>query len=74
MEIDILKEIVASVMKVDVREINMDTTFVMDLGADSLDIMRILMNIEEQFSILISKDCISKVNNLGDLVEIIKNA
>lgn len=74
MEIDILKEIVASVMKVDVREINMDTTFIMDLGADSLDIMRILMNIEEQFAVVLPKDSIGKVNTLGDLVELIKNA
>lgn len=73
MEIDILKEIVASVMKVDVREIDIDTTFVMDLGADSLDIMRILMNIEEQFALVLPKDCIGKVNNLGDLVDLIKN-
>jgi len=73
MELDIVKEIVASVTKVDVKELTEESTFVMDLGADSLDVMRILMNVEEQFSIILPKDSISKVNRLGDIIDLIKN-
>lgn len=72
MEIDIIKEIVASVTKVDIKELTLETTFVMDLGADSLDIMRIIMNIEEQFSITLPKDSIRRVVTLEDLIELIK--
>ena len=45
MEEEILKQIIAEVMKVDPREIDMDTTLIEDLGADSLDIMRIVKEV-----------------------------
>ena len=43
MEFEKLKGIIAEVLNVDVGEITMDTTFVDDLGADSLDIFQIIM-------------------------------
>lgn len=43
MEFEKLKKIIAEVLNVDVDEITMDTTFVDDLGADSLDIFQIIM-------------------------------
>lgn len=72
MEIEVIKQIVADVMKVDIREIGDDTTFVNDLGADSLDILRMIMNVEEKFSIILSKDSITRINTVGDVIEIIK--
>lgn len=72
MEIEVIKQIVADVMKVDIREISDSTTFVNDLGADSLDIFRIIMNIEEKFSLILPKDTISRINSVGDVIEIIK--
>lgn len=72
MEIEVIKQIVADVMKVDVREIGDDTTFVNDLGADSLDIFRMIMNVEEKFSIILPKDSITRINTVGDVIEIIK--
>ena len=47
MEFEKLQEIIAEVLNVDPEEITMDTTFVDDLGADSLDVFQIIMGIEE---------------------------
>ena len=49
MELEKLKEIIADVLNVEVNDITEDTTFVDDLGADSLDIFQIIMGIEETF-------------------------
>lgn len=72
MEFDLLKDIVASVMKVDLKEITLQTTFIDGLGADSLDVFRILMLVEEKFDIIISKDYVYKVNTVEDALELIK--
>ena len=72
MEEEILKQIIAEVMKVDPREIDMDTTFVEDLGADSLDIMRIVINIEERFSLKLPEGSVNRLFTLGDAIEMIK--
>ena len=52
----------------------MDTTFVDDLGADSLDIFQIIMGIEEAFDIEIENEDAEKIVTVGDAVEQIKNA
>ena len=51
MELEKLQKIIAEVLNVDAQEVTMDTTFVEDLGADSLDIFQIIMGIEEEFDI-----------------------
>ena len=61
-------------MNVDADEITMDTTFVDDLGADSLDVFQIIMGIEEEFDIEISNEDAEKIVTVGDAVEQIKNA
>ena len=72
MEEEILRQIIAEVMKVDPREIDAETTFVEDLGADSLDIMRIIINIEERFSLKLPEGAVNKLFTLGDAIEMIK--
>ena len=74
MEFDKLREIIAEVLNVDADEITMDTTFVDDLGADSLDVFQIIMGIEEEFDIEISNEDAHKIVSVGDAVEQIKNA
>ena len=74
MEFEKLKEFIAEVLNVDADEITMDTTFVDDLGADSLDIFQIIMGIEEEFDIEISNEDAEKIVSVGDAVEQIKNA
>ena len=74
MEFEKLQEIIAEVLNVDPEEITMDTTFVDDLGADSLDVFQIIIGIEEEFDIEISNEDAEKIVTVGDAVEQIKNA
>ncbi len=74
MEFEKLQEIIAEVLNVDADEITMDTTFVDDLGADSLDVFQIIMGIEEEFDIEIANEDAEKIVSVGDAVEQIKSA
>ena len=74
MEFEKLQEIIADVLNVETDDITMETTFVDDLGADSLDIFQIIMGIEETFDIEIDNDEAEKIVTVGDAVEQIKNA
>ena len=74
MEFEKLKAIIADVLNLDENDIHMDSTFVDDLGADSLDIFQIIMGIEENFDIEIDNEDAEKIVTVGDAVEQIKNA
>ena len=74
MEFEKLKKIISEVLNVDEQEITMDTTFVDDLGADSLDIFQIIMGLEEEFDIEIPNEKAEGIASVGDAVEAIKNA
>lgn len=74
MEFEKLKSIIADVLNLDTQEITMESTFVDDLGADSLDIFQIIMGIEETFDIEIDNDEAENIVTVGDAVEQIKNA
>ena len=74
MELEKLKKIIVEVLNVDEDEISEDTTFIDDLGADSLDIFQIIMGIEEAFDIEIPTEEAEKISTVGDAVEQIKNA
>ena len=50
-ELEVLKNVIAEVLSVDPNEINEDTTFIDDLGADSLDVFQIIMGVEEALGI-----------------------
>ena len=65
---------IAEVMNVGEDDITTSTTFVDDLGADSLDIFEIIAAIEEQFDIEIPQEEAEKIVTVGDAVEQIKNA
>ena len=56
MEFEKLAKIIAEVLNVDANEITLDTTFVDELGADSLDVFQIIMGIEEEFDIEIPNE------------------
>ena len=74
MEFEKLKKIIAEVLNVDEDEITMDTTFVDDLGADSLDVFQIIMGIKDEFDIEIENEEAEKIVTVSDAVEQIKNA
>ena len=74
MEFEKLRKVVAEVLNVDPDEITMDTTFVDDLGADSLDVFQIIMALEEEFDIEIANEEAEKIVTVSDAVEQIKSA
>ena len=74
MEFEKLKKIIVDVLNVDENEITMDTTFIDDLGADSLDVFQIIMGLEEEFDIEIPNAQAEKIVTVGDAVEQIKAA
>jgi len=74
MEFEKLQGIIAEVLNVETDDITLETTFVEDLGADSLDIFQIIMGIEEEFDIEIPNDAAEQITTVGDAVEQIKNA
>lgn len=74
MEFEKLKEIIVDVLGCNSEEITAETTFVDDLGADSLDIFQIIMGIEDAFDIEIDNEEAEKIATVGDAVEQIKNA
>ena len=74
MEFEKLKKIIAEVLNVDEEEITMETTFMDDLGADSLDIFQIIMGLEEDFDIEIANEEAENIVTVADAVEQIKKA
>ena len=74
MEFEKLAKIIAEVLNVDANEITLDTTFVDELGADSLDVFQIIMGIEEEFDIEIPNEEAEKIVSVGDAVEAITSA
>ena len=74
MEFEKIQDIIAEVLNIDKDEITMDTTFIDDLGADSLDVFQIIMGLEEEFDIEIPNEEAEKIVTVADAVEAIKNA
>jgi len=74
MEFEKLRDIIVEVLNVDETEVTMESTFIDDLGADSLDVYQIIMGIEEEFDIEIPNEEAEKIVTVGDAVEQIKKA
>lgn len=74
MEFEKLRNIIVEVLNVEENEVTMESTFIDDLGADSLDVFQIIMGIEEEFDIEIPNEEAEKIVTVGDAVEQIKNA
>ncbi|MCR5396497.1 MAG: acyl carrier protein [Lachnospiraceae bacterium] len=72
MEFETLKRIIAEVLNVDEAEITKETTFIDDLGADSLDVFQIIMGVEEELDIEVNSDDAEKIVTVGDAVDLIK--
>ena len=72
MEFEKLQKIIAEVLNLSEEEIRPDSTFVDDLGADSLDVFQIIMGIEEEFDIEIDNEEAEKITTVQDAVDQIK--
>ena len=74
MEFEKLQKIIAEVLNLSEEEIRPDSTFVDDLGADSLDVFQIIMGIEEEIDIEIDNEEAEKITTVQDAVDQIKKA
>lgn len=72
MELEKIKAIIAEVLNIDADLITADTTFVDDLGADSLDIFQIIMGIEEEYDIELENEAVEQIQTVGDAIEALR--
>ena len=70
---DKVKKIIIEQLGVDDADISAEASFIEDLGADSLDIVELLMALEEEFEIEIPDNDAEKITTVGDAVDYIKN-
>ena len=73
MEFEKIQKIISEVLNIEPDDITMDSTFVDDMGADSLDVFQIIMGIEEEFDIEINNEDAEKIVSVKDAVDQIKN-
>ncbi|MEL6109591.1 MAG: acyl carrier protein [Planctomycetota bacterium] len=71
---DRVVDIVAEQLGVDKEKISRDTSFVNDLGADSLDTVELVMELEEEFNISIPDEAAEKIQKVGEAVDFIEAA
>jgi acyl carrier protein len=66
-----VREIVAEQLERDVNEVTNTASFIDDLGADSLDIVELVMKMEEEFGIEIPDEEAEKIKTVGDVIQYI---
>ena len=69
-----MKDIVAEQLNVEVSDLEPSKSFVNDLGADSLDIVELVMAMEEEFDIEIPDEAAEKIQTVGDAIKYIAEA
>ncbi|MHC6179583.1 acyl carrier protein [Clostridium sp. JNZ X4-2] len=67
-----IQKLISEQLGIDSQEINLESSFVDDLGADSLDIVELIMALETEFDLEIPDEEAEKVKTVGDVVEYIK--
>ncbi len=73
MVLEKVKKILSEQFDVDAEEINSETTLQDDLGADSLDVVDLLMSIEDEFEVEIPDEEVENIKTVGALVEYIES-
>lgn len=68
-----VKEVIMDQLAAEDDAVKLDTSFIDDLGADSLDIVELIMALEEEFDLQIPDGEAEKIMTVGDVVEYIKN-
>ena len=71
MTIDKVKEMLANQLNVEVNKINENSKIIEDLGADSLDMIEMLMALEEEFNISVPDDKAEGLKTVGDIAKFI---
>ena len=73
MEFERVKNVIVYQLSVDADEVTLEAAFVDDLGADSLDVVELIMGLETEFDIEIPDEDAEKISTVGDAVEYIKS-
>ncbi len=68
-----VKSLLAEQLDADAESITMDTDIGNDLGADSLDVVEMIMSLEDEFGIQIPDEQIEEIKTVGDLVNYIQS-
>lgn len=68
-----VKNLVISQLGVDTEKVTIDSSFIDDLGADSLDTVELVMAFEEEFDMEISDDDAQKLRTVGDVVTYLRD-
>ena len=72
MTIEKVKEIISNQLSVDVKKLTEKTNIAEELGADSLDVVEILMALEEEFEVSIPDEAIPNIKTIEDVVKFIE--
>ena len=72
MAVDILKKAIAKILSVYIKEIELESTFYGDLGADSIDLVQIIRCVEEDLDISIGDIPLDEIETVGDLLKLIE--
>lgn len=68
-----LKSLTAEVLRIDESKINSNSDIVNDLGADSLDVVELIMRVEDDYDIEVSDEDAEKIKTIGDIEEYLKD-
>ncbi|WP_120916484.1 acyl carrier protein [Helicobacter pylori] len=68
-----IQSVIAEQLNVDVAQVTPEAEFVKDLGADSLDVVELIMALEEKFGVEIPDEQAEKIVNVGDVVKYIED-
>ena len=69
---DKLKELVGDQLGVEEDEVTMEATMQDDLGADSLDLVDLVMSVEEEFGVKVADEDLENIKTVGDIVNYIE--
>jgi acyl carrier protein len=69
---DVIGVVSRTLKDVDESKVNMDTSFEQDLGADSLDLVELIMELEENYDVTIPDEDAQKLSTVGDAVRYIE--
>ncbi|WQW11462.1 acyl carrier protein [Helicobacter pylori] len=67
-----MRAVISEQLEIDVSQVTLEAEFVKDLGADSLDVVELIMALEERFGIEIPDEQAEKIVNVGDVMRYIE--
>lgn len=67
-----VREILAQQLEIEIKDVNIDSLIIDDLGATSLDIYDIVMSLEDEFKVEVPDEFIEKVKTVSDIVDFLE--